>query len=357
VIPQTPTVQIQASLRAAFPQGPATIAEDDTVTTTSTTYYIGPTYAASYGDTLRLGLSAHLAYQQVFNSTSTTFNASLNRGIDTLQGQQAAGQSGHSIAFAPTFGAQWRVLPRFWIGAAFQPPSIPIKGSFNSSGSDNTVGTAANGAPANQSDQQTDSGIYHYGPPMHVNVGIAYDDREHFSAAFDAHYYFARGDTFHQAGLNRDQVTESGEIARDATTAFAHDNASEAVFDVSFGVEYALNSVWAVRLGAFTDMAADPSLDAPQLSDALSLRENRYGVTAGLGINLGPFDTTLGAVYVHGVGKFVTTDVSALTTSEVASTTETSDTVVFVLSGAVTTEEAKATIEKTSPIKIPDILK
>jgi hypothetical protein len=356
IIPQTPTVQIQASLRASFPQGPATIAEDDTVTTTSTTYYFGPTYAAAYHDRVRLGLSAHVAYQQIFNATSTTFNASINRGTDTLQGLQSAGASGSSFAFAPTIGAQVRVAPRLWIGAAFQPPGLPLTGSFNSSATNSTVATAANGAPANVSSQQTASGVFHYAPPMHVNVGLAYDDRDRFSAAIDGHVYFARADAFHQAGTDRTQVTQSGEIARDATTAFVSNNAVNAVFDVSVGVEYVLNKLLAARLGAFTDMAADPSLENPQQSDALSLREDRYGVTAGLGLTLGPFDTTLGVVYVRGVGRYVTTDVSQLTSSEVKTVDEASNTLVFVLSGAVTTEQAQETIQKALPFKLPEFL-
>ena len=357
VIPQMPTLQIQASLRASFPQGPATIALDDTVTTTSTTYYVGPTYAASYGDSLRVGASAHLAYQRVFNSTSSTLNASLMRGTSTFQGLLTDGLSGHSIAFAPTVGAQVRVGPRMWVGAAFQPPGLPITGSFNSSQTNNTVATADNGAPANVGEQGASTGVFHYAPPMHVNAGIAYDNREGFSVAVDAHYYFARPDAFHQAGLLHDQVSKSGEIARDSITAFVSNSGTNAVFDVSVGAEYALNSVLAARIGAFTDMAAAPSVDQPQLSDALTLREDHYGVTAGLGITLGPFDTTTGIVYVRGVGKFVTTDISTTGNSEVAAIDETSNTVVFVLSGAVTVEEAKATIEKTSPIKIPDFLK
>jgi hypothetical protein len=353
VIPQSPTVQIQASLRASFPQGPATLADDDTVTTSSTTYYIGPTYAAAYRDWLRLGVSAHLAYEQVFNATSTTFNASLDRGTGTLQGQITNGASASSIAFAPTLGAQVRVAPHVWLGAAFQPPGLPITGSFDSSGATTTASTASNGAPANSSDQQTGHGVYHYAPPMHVNAGVAYDDRDRFSVAIDGHLYVSRGDAYHQAGLYRTQVTQSGEIARNSTAAITFNDAVETVFDVSIGAEYVLNSIFALRAGVFTDMAADPSLEHPQLTDALSLREDRYGVTGGLGIMLGPFDTTLGVVYVRGIGRFVTADLSALSQSEVATVDEQSNTFVFVLSGAVTTEQAQETIRKTFHFNLP----
>jgi hypothetical protein len=357
IIPDSPKLEIQGSFRASFPKEPLDLALDDTLTRTSTTYYVGPTWAAAYGDWLRVGLSAHLAYERDFVATSSNGSALLNRGIDSAQLAISSGASGYSISFAPTLGVQLRAAPKLWVGAAFRPPAIPITGSYNRTESSNIVATSDSGAPNNSIEQLTESGVYHYAPPMHVNVGLAWDDRENFSIAVDAHYYFKRSDLVHQAGLSRDQQTRSGEIGRDATTLAVFNSGSEGVLDFSLGAEYALNPLMAIRAGVFTDMAGAPSLDNQQPSDAYTLREDRYGVTAGLGVTAGAFDTTFGVVYARGVGKFVTGDLSALGGTNRAAIDATSNTVIFVLSGAVTTDEAKATIEKNSPIKLPDIIK
>jgi hypothetical protein len=357
IIPDAPKLEIQGSFRGHFPSAPLDLALDDTLTRTSTTYYVGPTWAVSRGDWLRLGLSAHVAYERSFLSTSTTVNAVFARGTDTAQLSQTNGATAYSISFAPTLGAQIRVAPKLWVGAAFRPPALPITGSYDQTQTGSEIATADTGAPNNSIDTITASGVYHYTPPMHVNVGVAWDDRERFSVALDAHYYFARSDLYHQAALVRDQGTRSGEIARDSTTLLVSNTASIGVFDISLGAEYALNPILAVRVGGFTDMAGSPSVDNPTAADSLYLREDRYGATAGLGVTAGAFDTTFGVVYVRGVGKFVTADVSSLGGNGRAAIDASSNTVIFVLSGAVTTEEAKATIEKNSPIKLPDIIK
>ncbi len=80
------------------------------------------------------------------------------------------------------------------------------------------------------------------------------------------------------------------------------------------------------------------------------------GGTLGVGLRIGSFDTTLGGVYSHGSGSVVSQDISQPSVRLVF-TQASSDTFMAVLSGAVTVDEARRTIEKTLPVNIPEEMK
>jgi len=81
----------------------------------------------------------------------------------------------------------------------------------------------------------------------------------------------------------------------------------------------------------------------------------------GAGIQLGSFDTTAGVAYTRTDGKILVYDqlseaaLGASQRGEVywPSVSTTSDTVMLILSAAVTSEEAKRTIEEYAPIRMP----
>jgi hypothetical protein len=121
-------------------------------------------------------------------------------------------------------------------------------------------------------------------------------------------------------------------------------------------VEVALSAVFALRAGAFTALSNRPEYPArPVARDLYQFRFDRYGGTLGLGITLGSFDTTIGAVYTRATGQFVTLDnvpTSAGGAGGPFAVGASSDTLFLVLSGAVTLEEARDTIRKTLPADV-----
>ncbi|MGE3671503.1 MAG: hypothetical protein AB7K71_17675 [Polyangiaceae bacterium] len=77
--------------------------------------------------------------------------------------------------------------------------------------------------------------------------------------------------------------------------------------------------------------------------------EREVGGSLGLGITAGSFDSTLGLSFTHTSGDFYALDEAS---GGLVSTETSSNTLFVVLSGSVTAEEAKKTIEDSVPVQL-----
>ena len=194
------------------------------------------------------------------------------------------------------------------------------------------------------------------GPPGEWDgVDVAWDDRGGISLAADAFVSLDRSNAQIITGSAVHKESRTRDIDRFYTTRERQGLDAVQAIGLSLGGEVPLSAQVALRAGGFTDRANTPAFNAGNAEQMLSVaRYDRIGATLGLGFAAGSFDSTVGLLYTRGKGKFVVGDA----TSDAAFAAghplmvladSTEDTVAIVLSGAVTTEEAKATLRESAP--------
>lgn len=311
-------------------------------------YWLGPSYAAGYKDRLRFGVSAFLVYRQTLFTLSQQERFSLFGGAGDLSSIKTVGASARAFGAAVVAGAQARVVDKLWAGLGVSLPSVPLSGRYvsNDSSTLNGNGTSVDVAVTREAN-------YEFRTPLRLNGGVAWDDRKRFSLALDAHYYLPLDRAERIEGVERLRTAIGGDLPRAAANELAGDGRAEGVFNISVGAEAVVTEWLSLRAGFFTDRAWTPKIGASP-GDLGRARVNRFGLTGGLGTTFGSFDTTAGLVFLRGTGDYGASDSRSATPSlNPVASPMTENTILFVLSGAVTTEEAKRTIEQAVPFKLP----
>lgn len=352
VIPASLHTEIVGSYSAEFPSTVGNLSLASTLKRDETDYYFGPSYAISIDDTVRLGVSLYARYAREFFTGN--FQKNLSYQDDAYAGAHiqlsqkiALSSQAYEVSFAPIAGVQVRLHNDVWAGAGVAPPSVHVFGRAFETGESNQLdynGLFASG----QQSSQTNTAWFQVQTPLRLNAGLAYDDRESFSLAADIHFYAKQSNAQQAKGTATMTQVRTGETARKFTWGASFERDILQTIDVSAGAEVVLSDLLALRGGFFTDNANTDELDV-NMSSLYEVRESRVGGTLGLGLILGSFDSTFGVVYSHASGKMVTADaVSGPVAQAVVNTS--SDTVLLVVSGAVTTEEAQETINNAIPV-------
>jgi hypothetical protein len=356
VIPSARRDDMVAHLNGRFPQAGIDLTQSLAINQSRTTYYLGPSYAIGVGDNVRLGLSLFTAYTRTIYNQSVGFNWGILGGSVTGNNAVTLAYEDNTSALVPVLGVQVRVAPNVWLGFAGSPPSLSIDGKR--SGSDRFSSSLPNpqtgAAVSTQSDGTFDVSAK-YQLPWRLNAGIAYDNRDVFSVAADISVY-GSGSLGSLNGVERIVETRTGDLPRSYIIPFVASERRETVLNAAVGVEVPFYVILALRAGAFMDRTFMPKLGQ---TDYFSTRVDHYGSTLGLGIRLGTFDTTMGGAFVYGTGQFGSWNPWSGATGEpsVIPTDMHEYAALFIMSGAVTTEEAKKTIHDTVPFNFnpPDL--
>ncbi len=355
IIPETGRLELASQYDAALPavNGRYTVSLGRSRERTG--HYVGPSLAAAFGDRLHLGLSAFVYYVHASDVLTSSSQVSALGGSILSGSEESASAFADSVALLPVVGLQARLVSDLWAGLAFGAPSGHLWGRY-------TYGrlyNAADNVNGTQSSQQSSVGPYAADAPWRLSLGLAWDDRERFSAAADVTYTAARAEAFRQPDVYRVTERRGGETPRAYTLWEPSSRDVEAAVNVGAGVEGALGDLFSLRAGAFTDFADAPKVQAVEASGE-QLRVDRIGGTLGLGMRFGSFDSTVGAVYTYGTGKYgardYTSDAALAGGSRVVPADVTEHAIYIVLSGVVTVEEARRQIEETLGIEYtPDL--
>ncbi|MBX3185343.1 MAG: hypothetical protein KIT72_16640 [Polyangiaceae bacterium] len=350
IVPSARRIAVVASVAGRFTNAGGRALETESINAHYTRYYAGPSYALGIGPDLRLGASLYGVYHRSTVTTSRTSSFSFLGGSvsSTFAGQKAQIAEGFSVV--PVVGVQLRLVSDLWLGAGVAAPSFPIAGKFrfnsDSSGVDPDPTT---GVPRSVATTSTADTEYRDYTPLRLNAGVAFDPRQGLSLAGDVHVYLKRTDT-EVDGAQRIEQRRSGELTRQFVRDVSYSTMAEQVIDLSLGAEYAFSEVVALRAGGFTDMAAvAPVTERPD--QAGRFRLNRFGGTLGVGLKSGSFDSTVGVLLAHGVGHYGASDPWVNGAVVPVRTTETTG--MLILSGAITSAEAKKAIRDTLPVDAP----
>jgi hypothetical protein len=358
VIPSVEVTEVVATQRTRFSDIDGILVDSGSVSRRRTDYYVGPTYALGVGESFRLGASLYGLFVREFESIQRTQFFTAAGGSIVSEFSQARALKRTSFAFAPIIGMQVELADHVWFGTGLAFPSMHLTGSlereFESSASGNDPADLASATLSSETTSISDG--HHYADrPLRLNVGLAYDDRQNFSAAADVVYFHSRESARADRGIRRGTDRSLGQLPRVYENAYSVSTDAEPVIDFSIGGEVVLSPLIALRVGALTGFSNEPefSLD----SELYRVRMDRVGGTLGLGLTIGSFDTTVGVAYLHSSGDFVTIDWRPESEGGTAGSrtpvSASSDALFLVLSSAVTIEEAKDTIKKTVPVDIP----
>lgn len=312
-------------------------------------YYLGPSYAVAFGDDVRVGISLYGVYQHRVESADYRVRASLESGASSVDASSNVSHVYNSFSVSPIAGVQARLVSKLWAGFGVASPTIYLGGNdrLNRSESANALGTQVDATVSGNS-------AYRDYVPLRLNAGLAWDDRDRFSLAVDAQLFLA-GTAYETNGVLRTEQRRAGDVTRSFLRHERTSLHSDAVLDVGVGGEVALTKALSARLGFFTDIGGVQEFTG-QASEYGQMRLDRFGGTAGLGMRIGSFDTTAGVILARGTGQylgstlFTSNSLSSVTYVPVATTESTA---MFVLSGAVTVEEAKRAIREALPFAVP----
>lgn len=354
VIPSSSGIDLISTRKADFSSKGASYRGDVSVMERSTDYYFGPTFALNIRDRVRLGATIYGLYTKSARASKYTDTFLLSNGTFPSQATSTFSEDSSSMSLVAVLGVQANLTGNVWAGAAIATPSLGLSG-----GSTQTALSSFNGVrpPSTQatfeSTTVTSERSHRSGRPLRANVGLAYEDRKRFSLTGDLGVYFQRGEAIVTEGDEEHTEIIGGQPTRTYMVASRKAQDLEAVFDVSVGGEVVI-SPFAVRVGFFTDLSQRKPFETPNKSDGLRLRGDRVGGTLGLGTILGSFDSTLGIAYAHTSGQLNALDFTN-PGSPGYPVEAVANTFTFILSGAVTTAEAKKTIEDTLPKGMPKI--
>lgn len=354
-IPYVTQTEIIASADVEFPLFSQRFRQSYSSVDNLRTYYLGPSYALSHGDSLRVGGSL---FGVVSRQTSTVDSSSVGNGAGTTATSATAGSlESTTFGVAANLGIQLQVADHVWLGASFLSPTIPVTGEASglSRGELLIPDTASRGS-VSELTQVSFEVERERRDPGRLSLGFAYDDREAFSVAFDGHYHLPQNDFVSQSGTESTLESRSGDVERRLTRREGFSVDTAGVFNASLGVELAVSSLIALRAGAFTDFAASEEIGSG--TDQVGrLRLDRYAGTLGVGFRAGELDSSIGLVGIYGTGKYGAADSFSQRALAAGGRTvpvdSTETTVLLVVSGVVTVDEAKQQMQETLPVKAP----
>jgi hypothetical protein len=362
IVPNSSKTDLVGSYGVKFPSSNVSASEQLAVSQRRTEYYTGPTYALAIGDSVRLGLSAFFVYTQVFRVNQIKFDHALGGGAYPSSIGSESSTASNSLDFVPVFGAQVQFVEHFWGGLGVAAPSFHLQGNTAGSYYDSNTLFLPTGAASADSMTTSTTGQYTDNKPLRLNAGVAYENRKGFSVALDGTIFIERSPGQVRKGTRQVTHSQTGQLTRQYAEDFEEENDVVQGVNVAAGAEYAFTPVLAVRVGGFTDAPSTKAFDAAEFRRAYTYREDRWGATLGLGLTFGSFDSTIGMVYTHGSGKFLTVDYASDASLQGMAAGDLSaplvpvptsyDSLLFVWSGAVSTEEAKATIQTHSPVRV-----
>jgi hypothetical protein len=348
ITPSSQSISFTGSASVRRPEVNGGLSQTRNIEYTSSDTYIGPSVAVALGDRINAGLSVfYLNATRRFVSQQTAFVYEFG-GARTQENSESVTESQSTRSIVPVVGLQIKLIPGLKAGLGVAAPSIRIDGRNDRSVQQTTTGKFG------QKQNFTFAGEAYGQRPLRINAGVAYEQAKSFGVAADVSFYTAVDQFYGAKGTQNVVATSSDDVTRNYNERREQIQKAAGVFNVAIGGEFWVTKALALRLGAFTN-GAPVKLDAVT---PYSLEINRLGLTGGVGIEAGSFETTLGVVYQHGSGKLNTPDFTSRAAldspdARYVPVNVTEDALMFVVSGVVSTEEAQDTIEKKNKGMMP----
>jgi hypothetical protein len=349
IIPSATKVTLQGRYRAVQPDVFGADNDSRFFSYEYTDYNLGATYAVAFGDRLRLGgtLFGRYTASQTAEQSSRGYY-SFNGAIQSDRSVTSTSTSSTSSAWAK-LGAQAEIAPGLWAGAGVSTPTFLHQGSGTgaTTRTSQTLGQSVNEKVTDRSDVRDRL-------PLSTNLGLSYERPGSFGLALDVTHARGLGGASEARGVQRINASVTGEVIRDFTRAYDVATRIRPVTNVSVGGEVWVQPWIALRVGAFTSFNnlgdPDPATDGAYYGTA-----DTFGLTGGLGLMVGPTETSLGVSFQRSAGKITVADGSFDPAYPVALADYTINTVLFMLAGAVSVGEAREQIERHLPKGAPPL--
>lgn len=319
-----------------------------------TDYYFGLNHAIAFGDRVRVGVGLNLLYAE---RESRALESLAGRLLQTDNASVVnTSLSAQSFGLVPILGVQARLFQQLWAGVGVAVPSIHLTGRIEGSSYVSSRGADFEVGVITRESETSELGTRESNRPLRISAGLAWDDRESFSAALDVFWMGSRSDAFVNDLEQRVRAVSTDDVTRDYVQRQRSTFESESVFNVALGVEARATELLALRAGAFTDLANAAELDPenPGRGEYGRIRADYYGGSLGIGLLTERFDSTIGLVYRHGSGEIGASPVDQSSSLTPVDVTEHS--LMLVVSGTVSLEEAQEEMKQAAPF-IPEAAK
>lgn len=340
IIPSIEQSQTTGNYAVKLPNIAGGLSEAVSVSSSSTDYYIGPSFAAQLGKRIRVGMSLYALHTVSRLSYQRSLFYFESNGAATAEAKDLYTETHDGYSFVPIAGVQVNPFSHLWLGAGVAAPSVRMKGVRNISYDFQyqSVGGGYHATAVQSSDSQSER-------PLRVNVGVGWDKPGSFAVAGDIHWYAKRVDAIGYQGVANFTEQKTGDILRQYGKATRDTTDLKSILNISVGAEVWVLDMASVRGGVFTNFANATFDDNPTTAKPLSSTRDRYGATLGIGVLMGSFDSTIGGLYQRGKGQMVVSDYTSGAAIDVqgknAITDFTENTFMFIFSGVVTAQDAK----------------
>jgi hypothetical protein len=310
--------------------------------------YVGPVAGLTVLPGVRVGMSVLGLYRSRDLQSALTMTQSIEAGNGFASARTSSSDSATSFGGLAVAGVQVEPLPNVWIGASFQSPSLQFTGSETQSRNESLFLNAPPvTAATNVTDDRSRQLAYMSVEPPRARIGFAYARPSAFTIAADATFVVPYPGSEAASGVSLETETVSGSATRTLQATYSRTIDSLARLDFSVGGEVMLSPNVALRAGYAYEQ--DPrALPAPGPETAFLTRRDYQTVTAGLGLVIGPFDTTVGLAWQHDSGTIDVEDLFGTAPSTDPTVYPTygrldlsGNTFMFMLSGTVTEEQAR----------------
>lgn len=343
IIPNATKVTVGGSYRARQPTVFGAASDSRFFSFEFTDYNLGATYALAVGERFRFGATLFGRYTDSQTTNQQTrsqysFSGAVQSGTTISESTQSTTRSAWG-----KLGVQAGLSDRFWLGLGVSTPT------FLSGGVDRglyVTDDQANGVVTHL--DTTSEGTIEERLPWSFNAGLSYEQKGSWGFAVDVTHTRGLDGGTRWHGVSHTLSTKTNEITRDLFRPYENSARFKPATNLALGVEFWVASWAAVRLGGFTSFNTlddpDPAKDPPYTGNA-----DTFGVTGGLGLLMGPTETSLGVSYQRSQGKITVSDQSLKPPTPSALGDYTVNTILFMLAGAVSIEEAKEQIKGTLP--------
>jgi hypothetical protein len=340
-----------ARLHATFESQNGFVDENVALTERQLDIYAGPVAGLTVSPHIRVGLSLLGLYRSRDLQSALTMTQSAEAGNLFASARTSSSDSATSFGGLAVAGVQLQPVDNLWVGASFQAPSLQVTGSETQSRNQTLFLNAPPvTAATNVTDDRSRQLSYTSVEPPRARIGLAYVRPSVFTIAADATLVIPYPGIDTASGISQETETVSGAATRTFEATYSRTIDGLARVNFSVGGEVMLNPLLSLRAGYSYEQ--DPrSLPAASAETAFATRRNYQTVTAGLGLVIGPFDTTVGLAWQHASGTIDVEDLFGTAPSAdptvyptYARLDLTGDTFMFLLSGTVTEEQARKAV-------------
>jgi len=289
------------------------------------TYWAGPAYALSIGGFLRVGLSLFglVTTSTARSNTGLKYRATVDDPGNpevSFYSTQTYERTALGVTALLQLGLQAQVWRGLELGLTVRSGtlgSIYTEGKdlmFSSLTVEDADGNPYPGTRAYVDRVETDEGELAYRLPWMLALGVSYTEPGRYRLALDGTYHFPLGRWRYYDGPLVFPEDPSGQPIRDVNRALypVEWRQLAGAFNVNAGAEVTLVEGWLLRLGAFTNFSVvDQDFYAERRLERQALflpRLTSFGVSLGGGMVGERTTTSVGVVYVYGLGESFSMD-------------------------------------------------